>query len=340
MKLKLRPFDLHLKHTFKIAHDERDVQKTLIVQLSDGQFTGLGEGTASNYYNNSLESMVEVIEAAKTKIEAYDGSKPEEFWEKTNDILSANTFAQSAIDLAIHDLYGKLQGKPLHKIWGQNIQRLPQSNYTIGIDSIETMVNKMKEVPWPIYKIKLGTSEDIAIIKELRKHTNAVFRIDANCGWGVEETIENSKLFKKLGVEFIEQPLKADNWKGMKEVYAHSALPIIADESCIKEDSVAKCKGYFHGINIKLMKCGGLTPARRMIEQTKQLSLKVMVGCMTESSVGISAIAQLSPQLDYIDMDGNMLLTNNIAQGARLVNGNIKLPSANGIGAELTQFLV
>jgi len=336
MKLTLQSFDLHLKHTFKIAHDVRDVQKTLIVQLSNGHYVGLGEATASNYYNNSIESMVEVIESARTLIESYDGEKPEDFWEHTKGLLSVNTFAQSAIDLAIHDLYGKLKGKPLHQIWGQTTHQLPESNYTIGIDSIKTMVNKMKEVPWPMYKIKLGTSEDLAIIKELRSHTNAIFRVDANCGWSVAETIENSVQLKKLGVEFIEQPLKADNWDGMKEVFRHSQLPIMADESCIKEDSVSKCENHFHGINIKLMKCGGLTPARRMIAHAQQLNLKVMVGCMTESSVGISAIAQLSPQLDYIDMDGSMLLTDDIANGAQLANGNILLPTENGIGAILT----
>ncbi len=332
MKLELHTFDLKLKHTFKIAHDARDVQKTLIVELKNEVNVGYGEATASQYYSNSIESMVSLINNNRNLIESYNGQTPEEFWQKTNSVLSKNTFAQSAIDIAIHDLYGRNSSKPLYKIWGFENKNLPTSNYTIGIDTIDNMVKKMNEIPWPKYKIKLGTSEDLAIIKELRKYTNAVFRVDANCAWSVDETLKNAKELKKYNVQFIEQPLQADDWDGMKVVYKNSELPVIADESCIKEDSVQKCKGHFHGINIKLMKCGGLTPARRMIKHAKELGLKVMVGCMTESSVGISAIAQLVPQLDYVDMDGFMLLEKDIAEGPQLVNAKVVMPAGNGTG--------
>ena len=193
----------------------------------------------------------------------------------------------------------------------------------------------MTELPWPIYKIKLGTKEDIAIVAELRKHTDAIFRIDANCGWTVPETINNAVALKKLGVEFLEQPLKADDWEGHKEVFKHSALPIIADESCIIEEDVAKCHNHFHGVNIKLVKCGGLTPARRMIAQAKKLGMKTMVGCMTESTVGISAIAHLLPELDFVDMDGTLLITNDIATGITLSNGIIQYSEINGTGVRL-----
>ncbi len=193
----------------------------------------------------------------------------------------------------------------------------------------------MKELPWPIYKIKLGTKEDIAIVTELRKHTDAIFRIDANCGWTVSETINNALELKKLGVEFLEQPLKADNWEGHKEVFKHSALPIISDESCIIEEDVAKCHTHFHGVNIKLVKCGGLTPARRMIREAKKLNMKTMVGCMTESTVGISAIAHLLPELDFVDMDGALLLSKDIATGITIENGIIKYSELNGTGVTL-----
>ncbi len=332
MKLKLHTFDLKLKHTFKIAHDARDVQKTLIVELNNEKYVGYGEATASQYYGNSIESMVKLLVNNQSLIESYAGEKPEAFWEKTNLALSKNTFAQSAVDIAVHDLYGRCKQKPLYNIWGLELKNLPSSNYTIGIDTIENMVKKMNELPWPKYKIKLGTSEDLAIIKELRKYTNAVFRVDANCAWGVDETLKNAKELKKYNVQFIEQPLQADDWEGMKTVYKNSELPVIADESCIREDSVQKCKGHFHGINIKLMKCGGLTPARRMIKQAKELGLKVMVGCMTESSVGISAIAQLLPLLDYVDMDGSMLLENDIADGPSLLDGRVVMPKGHGTG--------
>ena len=332
MKLKLHKFDLKLKHTFKIAHDVRDVQKTLIIELKNEKFVGYGEATASQYYGNSIESMVKILDDNRKLIESYAGEKPEDFWELTNSALSKNTFAQSAIDIAVHDLYGNAHNQSLYQYWGLELNNLPSSNYTIGIDTIDKMVMKMKEQPWPNYKIKLGTHEDIAIIKELRKYTDAIFRVDANCAWSVDETIKNSKELKKYNVQFIEQPLQADDWDGMKVLYTKSELPIIADESCIKEDSVEKCKNHFHGINIKLMKCGGLTPARRMIKKARMLDLQVMVGCMTESSVGISAIAQLLPQLDYVDMDGFMLLENDIAEGPLLIDGTVIMPKGTGTG--------
>ena len=197
------------------------------------------------------------------------------------------------------------------------------------------MISKLKEKPWPIYKIKLGTNEDIKIITELRKHTGAIFRVDANCGWSVKETISNAKALKELGVEFIEQPLKADNWKGHREVFLKSALPIIADESCQVEADVMKCHNHFHGVNVKLVKCGGLTSAKRMLEQARSLGMKTMVGCMTESSVGISAIAHLLPLLDYVDMDGALLLAQDIATGVCIKDGVTTYSNVHGTGVTL-----
>ena len=190
------------------------------------------------------------------------------------------------------------------------------SDYTIGIDPVEKMVAKMKEFDgWPIYKIKLGTDDDLDIVRALRRHTDAVFRIDANTAWTAEQTIAYAPELKELGVEFIEQPLARDDWEGMRRVFAECALPVIADESCLTGDDVARCAGHFHGINIKLTKAGGLTPARRMIDDARRHGLSVMVGCMSESSVGISAIAQLLPLLDYVDMDGALLIARDIATG-------------------------
>ena len=191
--------------------------------------------------------------------------------------------------------------------------------HRIGIDKIDVMVAKMNEFPeWPVYKVKLGTDHDLEIVRELRRHTKARFRVDANCGWSADETIRNSTALKELDVEFIEQPLPAGRWDEQRRVYAESALPVFADESCIVPTDVSKCAGFFHGINIKLVKCGGLTPARRMIAEARQLGLQVMVGCMTESTVGISAIAQLLPLLDYVDMDGALLLARDIADGVTI----------------------
>lgn len=336
MKMTLRTYDLKLKHTFKIAHDQRDIQKTLILELSHEGNRGYGEATASNYYGYSIEKMVEVLEANRVEIEKYDGSDPVKFWKKMQPLLSVNSFVQCALDVAANDLYGKIRGKPLHQIWELDSANIPTTNYTIGIDTIEKMLEKMREFPWPMYKIKLGTNEDLAIVRVLREHTDAVFRVDANCAWSVENTIKNSRELKKLNVEFIEQPMQADNWKGMQEVFTKSELPLIADESCVTEGYVEKCHNHFHGVNIKLMKCGGLTPARRMISKAKSLGMKVMVGCMTESSVGISAISQLLPSLDYVDMDGAALISNDIAEGPKLSDGQIVMPNGNGTGVRFS----
>tara|TARA_R110000868_G_scaffold121034_3_gene321197 strand:+ start:95429 stop:96439 length:1011 start_codon:yes stop_codon:yes gene_type:complete len=335
MKISLKKYILPLKHTFSISRESHDFQNTLIAGLSlDGQ-TGYGEATSNPYYKITVESMMAEINSIANEINTFKFTTPEVF----NDFLvgkGLSNFAICALDLAAHDLYGKLVNKPLYEIWGTTIDKIPTTNYTIGIASIDKMVAKMKETPWPIYKIKLGTDDDVNIIKELRKHTDAVFRIDANCAWSAKETIVNAPLLKDLGVEFLEQPLKADDWKGMEEVMHHSVLPIIADESCIIESDVEKCGLHFSGINIKLTKCGGLTPALRMIKKGKEMGLKIMVGCMTESTVGISAVAQLLPQLDYVDMDGALLLKEDIADGVSIQNdATVIFPSIGGSGVTL-----
>lgn len=335
MELKTHKFKLELKNTFRISHTARDFQETLIVELSDGEFTGYGEAAATSYYGVDVDSMSAIIKAIEPLIAKNIQKTPEELWEITNSHFKGNSFAQCALDIAVHDLHGKRNGQPLYKLWGLELKDMPLSNYTLGIDTLEVMVQKMKDFPWPLYKIKLGTDEDVEIIRELRKHTDAVFRIDANCAWTADQTIEYAHIMKELGVEFLEQPLPASDLKGMAKVFKHSVLPVIADESCIKESDVRKCVDYFHGVNVKLTKCGGLTPARRMISEAKDLRLKVMVGCMTESTVGISAIGQLLPLLDYVDMDGGMLIKNDIADGVKVYDGKTHFPNRNGTGAKM-----
>ncbi|MEL1256198.1 dipeptide epimerase [Flavobacterium sp. DGU38] len=335
MKLIVRTYNLKLKHTFRISRKTIDFQPSLIVELQDDGIFGFGEATSNPYYNITVEILQNDIEQIRTLIEGTSNETPEQFWSKIAPFLQNNPFALCALDNAYNDLYARKNGKKLYELWDYNISHNPLTNYTIGIDTIENMVRKMEELPWPIYKIKLGTPDDIAIVTELRKHTNAIFRVDANCAWTVEETLENAKVFKDLNVEFIEQPLKADNWKGQWEVCQNSVLPVMADESCIKEADVAKCHNHFHGVNIKLMKCGGITPGRRMIAEAKKLGLKTMVGCMTESSVGISAIAHLLPELDYVDMDGALLLAEDIASGVSIQYGKTIYPQRTGIGVIL-----
>ncbi|MFV8369166.1 dipeptide epimerase [Flavobacterium sp. LB2R40] len=335
MKLILREYNLKLKHTFTISRESIDFQPSLIVELQCDGFSGFGEATSNPYYKTTVPMMMQDLEKIRTIIENTTDEAPEEFWAKIHPFLKDDMFALCALDMAYNDFYARKKGKRLYELWNYTLDKNPLTDYTIGIASIEKMIEKMKELPWPIYKIKLGTKEDIAIVTELRKHTNAIFRIDANCGWGVEETINNAVELKKLGVEFLEQPMKADHWEGHKEVFKHSVLPIIADESCIIEEDVTKCHEHFHGVNIKLVKCGGLTPGRRMIQEAKKLGLKTMVGCMTESTVGISAIAHLLPQLDYVDMDGALLLAEDIATGVTIDFGKINYSKINGTGVTL-----
>ncbi|MGB5237277.1 MAG: dipeptide epimerase [Flavobacteriaceae bacterium] len=335
MELELKPYRLKLRHRFRISRDAYNEQESLIVCLGSKGHVGFGETTANPYYGMEIAVMMESIEAVRSNIEAYDYKEPKSFYEFLSELIS-DPFILCALDLASWDLYGKKLGKPLYEIWDTSIDQYPISNYTIGLDSIEKMVAKMKEQPWPIYKIKLGTDQDIAIIRELRQHSQSVFRIDANCAWTARQTINYAPVLKELGVEFIEQPLESEDWEGMEQVQHHSVLPVIADESCRTEEDVDRCALHFNGINIKLTKCGGLTPALRMIGRARDLGLKVMVGCMTESTVGISAIAQLLPQLDYVDMDGALLLKEDIATGVELLDGGVvKFAEMGGSGIQL-----
>ncbi|HEY9168555.1 MAG TPA: dipeptide epimerase [Lutibacter sp.] len=335
MKLILKPYNLKLQHTFTISRESYDIQPTLIVELKDGKFSGYGEATSNPYYHITVPKMMEHLKSLESFISENSNLTPEAFWDKIYPHLKHDMFALCALDLAYNDLFARKKGKKLYELWNYDINHNPMTDYTIGIDTIEKMVEKMQERPWPIYKIKLGTNEDIKIIKELRKHTDAIFRVDANCGWTVEETINNAFELQKLGVEFIEQPLKAYHWDGQREVFLKSVLPIIADESCQVEADVLRCHNHFHGVNVKLVKCGGLTSAKRMLLQAKDLNMKTMVGCMTESSVGISAIAHLLPLLDYVDMDGALLLAKDIAKGVTIKDGIVKYSDLNGIGVSL-----
>ncbi|HUE74061.1 MAG TPA: dipeptide epimerase [Pirellulaceae bacterium] len=358
MKLTLHAFDLPLAHTFTISRESITSQSTLIVELESGGIRGYGEATASAYYGFTIERMARDVDLVRPRLEAASPDEPESLWAALHPALKDDPFAHCAIDQAAWDLCGKLRGLKTYELWGLSADSVPASDYTIGIDAIDVMVAKLKEFDgWPIYKIKLGTDRDLEIVRELRRHTAAIFRVDANCGWTADQTIANAAALKELGVEFIEQPLPAagpasggrqpelasggrqppDVWADQARIYRESALPIIADESCIVESDVERCAGYFHGVNIKLVKCGGLTPARRMISRAAQLGLKVMCGCMTESTVGISAIAQLLPLLDYVDMDGAVLLAKDVASGVKLLHGVCHYADEKGNGVTLLE---
>jgi L-alanine-DL-glutamate epimerase-like enolase superfamily enzyme len=282
--------------------------------------------------------MISVIDQKKKMIEKFSFTEPERYWHYLHHLIPQHPFLVCALDLAAWDLYGKMKRKQLYQLWNLDISKNPLTDLTIGIDTIENMVAKIKETPWPVYKIKLGTDKDIEIMEALRKHTDSVFRIDANAAWKADEALEKIKVFAALGVEFIEQPLAKDDWEGMKFLFENSPLPLIADESCVSEHDVIKCKGYFHGINIKLTKCSGITPALRMIPQARQLEMKVMVGSMNESSIGTGAIAQLLPLVDYVDMDGPLLLEEDVAKSVTFDYGKIIYGEGYGLGITVDAF--
>lgn len=336
MNCTYHAYNLAFKHPFTISRGTKTHQPTLVVELEHRGFRGYGEAPAISYYDIPVEKMIADLEGKKAFIQNFAFTDPQRYWHYLHHLLPANSFLVCALDIAAWDLYGKLRQQPLYALWKNDPARGPMTDYTIGIDTIDKMVAKMKETRWPIYKIKLGTPEDIAIVQALRAHTDAVFRVDANAGWTVEAALAKIPLLKELGVEFVEQPLAKDDWEGMKVLYAQSVLPLIADESCVREEDVEKCKGHFHGVNIKLTKCSGITPARRMIAAAKSSGLSVMVGSMNESTIGSAAIAHLLPELDYVDMDGPLLLKEDLATGISFDHGRITIPQAPGLGINYT----
>ncbi|MEM6459602.1 MAG: dipeptide epimerase [Planctomycetota bacterium] len=377
LRLTLHPVELPLRHAWTIAHGTRTVQRNLIVALHDEHtgHVGYGEAPGIPYMGVNPEAVAELLRPFNgpwfidddTDVAPYElagfvhdgwnsmdqdgvmtrGLRPA--FGQTLD-TPAFRFACCALDQAMYDLYGKNRGLPLNQHWRLDPAVVPTSSYTLGLAAPEVMADKLAEFPdFPYYKIKLGTGDprnDLGIVEHLRRHTDRPFRVDANTAWTAEETIRLSGPLRDLGVEFIEQPLKPALPRSEHEaVFFGSDLPVIADESCQTEEDVEKCAGLFHGVNIKLCKCGGMTPARRMIAKARELDLRVMMGCMTETTVGISALAQFLPLLDYVDMDGALLLApgSDPAEGVRLGNDGVAAfpegDAAHGNGVRLKREL-
>ena len=336
MKVDYKAISLPFQYPFTISGGRTKMhQPSLIVSLSLGNFTGYGEAPAITYYNITVEQMIDDLERNKKMIEKFALTEPERYWHYLHHLIPRNPFLVCALDMACWDLMGKMKKQPLYKLWNTDWKATPPTDYTIGLDSVEKMVEKMNNHPSPIYKIKLGQPDDIEIVISLRKHTEAPFRVDANAGWTLEEALQKIGALKELGVELIEQPLAKDALDDMKILYEQSSLPLIADESCVFEKDVDKCAGHFHGINIKLTKCSGVTPALRMIKRARELNLKVMVGSMNECTVGSAAIAHLLPQIDYVDMDGPLLLSEDIATGLQYDFGKVTVSDKPGLGIEI-----
>jgi L-alanine-DL-glutamate epimerase-like enolase superfamily enzyme len=334
MNLRYWSYNLPFIYPFTISRGTKTHQPSLVVELEHRGLKGYGEAPAITYYNIPVEQMIADLELKKTFIEKFALTDPERFWHYLHHLIPENNFLVCALDMAAWDLYGKMRGLPLYKLWGLDMKDAPLTDYTIGIDTLGNMLDKMEKNPWPVYKIKLGTPEDIRIITAIREKTKARIRVDANAGWTLEETLKLIVLLKDLNVEFIEQPLAKDNWEGMKTLYGQSILPLIADESCVTENDVSKCAGHFHGINIKLTKCSGITPARRMISAARELGLQVMIGSMNETTIGSAAIAHLLPAVDHADADGPLLLAKDIATGLTYSKGKVMVSDEPGLGIQ------
>ena len=333
MKLFYKSINLPFQYPFTISRGRTKThQPSLIVALQLGSHIGYGEAPAIAYYNITVEQMIADLENKKTFVEKFAFTEPERYWHYLHHLFPNNPFLVCALDMAGWDLYGKLKNQPLYKLWNTEWKNVPLTDYTIGIDEVDKMIEKMKSKPWPIYKIKVGTPNDIEILTALRKHKNAPFYVDVNAAWTLEEALNKIPQLKELGVTLVEQPLAKDNQDGMKLLFKESSLPLFADESCVFENDVEKCYEHFHGINIKLTKCSGITPALRMIKKARSLNMKLMMGCMNESTVGTAAIAHFLPQLDYVDMDGPLLLSEDVATGIEYDYGKVTVSNKAGLG--------
>ncbi|PWU01464.1 MAG: dipeptide epimerase [Bacteroidetes bacterium] len=335
MKFRYWSRDLKFTHPFTISKGTKTHQPTFIVELEFNGIKGYGEAPAITYYNIPVEKMIADLESKRSMVEKFAFTDPERYWHYLHHLFPQNSFLVCALDMASWDIWGKLKKMPLYKIWKNNPVDIPLTDFTIGIDNPDKMISKMGERPWPIYKIKLGTREDLELIKTLRQSSSAVFRVDANAGWKLEDAYKIIPVLKELEVELVEQPLAKDDWEGMNKLREFSPIPLIADEACVAETDVEKCKGFFHGINIKLTKCGGITPAKRMLEKAKSLGMKIMLGCMNESTIGTAAMIHLAPEANYLDADGPILLEEDIASGLEYNFGRVMLKDAPGLGIQV-----
>jgi L-alanine-DL-glutamate epimerase-like enolase superfamily enzyme len=330
--------ELPFVYPFTISKGTKTHQPTFIVELEWKGIRGYGEAPAITYYDITLQKMAADLEARKNVLEKFALTDPERYWHFLHHLFPANPFLVCALDMAGWDLWGKIRGLPLYKMWQLDLGKAPATDYTIGIAAPEEMIRKMNANPWPIYKVKVGFDGDMELLETLRQKTDAPIRVDANAAWTVRQALQKLPIMESLGVELVEQPLARDDWEGMARLYSASNLPLYADESCVSEGDVAKCMGHFHGINIKLTKCSGITPARRMIKKARELGLGVMIGCMNESTIGSAAIVHLSPLLDYLDADGPLLLAEDLARGLIYHNGRISLEKETaGLSIELLE---
>ena len=327
--IKTRITDLQLEHPFKIARRATDAFRQVISVEIDG---GIGETAPARFYGETVQTVSAALETIAPALPK-DLDAIHDVMEVVDETLGGNYAAKSAIDMALHDRLGKKLGVPLYQLWGLNPQKTPCTSFTIGLDAPEVMAEKTRHAEeYPILKVKLGTPQDIEIIQKLREVTDKPIYVDANTAWTPKEAVLKIRDLARYGVELVEQPTKPNDLAGLKFVRENSELPIIADESIKRASDIPALAECVDGINIKLVKCGGLLEAYRMISIARAHGLSVMVGCMIESSLGITAAAHLTPLVDYADLDGHLLIANDPYTGVRLDKGKLILPNRPGIG--------
>ncbi|MEA1996409.1 MAG: dipeptide epimerase [Gemmatimonadota bacterium] len=339
MKISFEPVDLHTKHTFKIAREGGgDVFHNVIVKLEHDGFTGYGEAAPFFIYGETQAITLAALESFFPLIEKWEEPwQAERMMNELDSVLERNYAAKAAVDMALYDLQGKLCGKPLYSLLGLDPHDVPFSTFTIGIDSPEVVREKVREVcDFPLLKIKVGGPQDLECLKVVHEEApDALIRVDANCGWEPHEALNMIDDLVALGVEFVEQPLPPNNVEGMRWLHERSPLPLMADESCERLEDIAACAaGGFDAINIKLSKCGGIRHALKMIHCARGLGLKVMLGCMLETSVCITAAAQISPLVDYADLDGAVLIADDPFSGMEFDRCRMTLPKGPGLGVK------
>ncbi len=325
-------FELPFQYPFTISKGTKTHQPTLVVSLGLRHWCGYGEAPAINYYGVSLDSMVEELTAKRLPIERYALTDPHRFWHFLHHLFPNNHFLIAALDIAGWDLWSQMRNVPLRRILGIQSDLVPQTDYTLGVDTAEKMIEKLKAHPWPIYKIKIAKEDDIDLLIALRGMTDKPFRIDCNEALSFDAVQKLLPEWKKLGIGLVEQPLAKEQWEAMEALKAISDIPLFADESCVSEQDVAKCAKAFHGINIKLTKCGGITPALRMVQAARSMGLKLMLGSMNESTIGTAAMVHIAPLFDELDADGPLLLRQDIADGLMFKDGIPFARSAPGLG--------
>lgn len=307
----------------------------MVVILTDDDGTeGYGEAAPNKYYGESEESVVAALGKFAPALECADPMSLEDCEQRLDDILPANNSAKAAISAALHDIVGKKLGVPVHRLWGLSAEDCPLSSFTIAIAENDVLAGRVKEAArYPILKIKLGTDRDREIVRIIREAApNKRLRVDANAAWTPEQAVGMLPFLEEMSVEMLEQPVSRENIDGLRFVHERSSIPVFADESCLVAADIPRLAGAVDGINIKLAKCGSLREALRMIHTARAHGMSAMAGCMIESSLGISAIAQLAPLLDTADFDGAALLSNDPYEGAAIANGQITLTDAPGLG--------